>query len=81
MYGAGQLRGPDGDRFPGAVSDMSAPDVATLGQIVVGRRPGRRSPDDVTPCNPSGMAVLNVALGAAIAGVAAEKGLGLSIPR
>lgn len=82
MWRAGLLRDPDGGYHPDVTPDPSAPQVhTTLGDVLAGRHPGRENPTDIVLSNPFGMSVLDVALGARVARVAQERGLGLRIPR
>ena len=49
---------------------------ATLGEVLLGRRRGRRSPRDITVFDSTGLAVHDVALGAALVRLARRRGLG-----
>ncbi|MFF3411776.1 ornithine cyclodeaminase family protein [Streptomyces sp. NPDC002742] len=82
MYGQGALRGPAGEYSDSEERDLSAPLVHTsLGEVVAGSHPGRTAPGDLVLCNPFGMAILDVALGSAVADAARDKGLGQLIQR
>jgi len=49
---------------------------ATLGEVLIGRRPGRRSPTDITVFDSTGLAIQDVALAAALLRRARRHGLG-----
>ncbi|GEO99318.1 2,3-diaminopropionate biosynthesis protein SbnB [Methylobacterium haplocladii] len=53
---------------------------AELGEIVVGRKPGRESDDEIILLNPMGMAIDDVACAAAILRLAEAKGAGTLLP-
>jgi ornithine cyclodeaminase/alanine dehydrogenase-like protein (mu-crystallin family) len=81
MYRAGTLLGPDGRHHPDATPDPGARMVdGTLGEVLLGVRPGRRSADDVILVNPFGMSILDIALGAAVHERAVERDLGRWLP-
>jgi len=79
MYRSGELLGPGGETY-----DVAAPTArrvdATLADIVSGRHPGRRSPDQIVLSNPFGMGILDVAMGAEVLRVAVGLGLGTLLP-
>lgn len=79
MYRRGELAGPDGETYGAAAAECRRVD-ATLGDVITGRHPGRRSPDRIVLSNPFGMGILDVALAAEVARVAAEDGPGLRLP-
>ncbi|HLH26763.1 MAG TPA: ornithine cyclodeaminase family protein [Chloroflexota bacterium] len=54
-------------------------DVAELWEVIAGRRPGRRSPDDVTLFKAVGTGLLDLALAIAIYERARERGLGADV--
>jgi ornithine cyclodeaminase/alanine dehydrogenase-like protein (mu-crystallin family) len=53
--------------------------VAELGEVVVGRRPGRSSPDEITLYKSVGVAVQDLAAAALVLAAARERGGGLEI--
>jgi ornithine cyclodeaminase len=78
MYRAGQIAGPDEP----ANSDASCRRIdAQLGDIVTGRRPGRRSDTDIILVNPFGLAVEDVAIAAHVYQLARTRELGLHLER
>jgi ornithine cyclodeaminase len=82
MWRAGTLRSPTGGYRPGVTPVPGAAQVhTTLGDVLADRHPGTVDPEQIVLSNPFGMSVLDVALGARVAEVAAERGLGLLIPR
>jgi len=77
MYRDGRLLGPDGERHPDAPAMASARPVdATLGDVLLGRHPGRADERDIVLSNPFGMSILDIALGDRVARAAARLGLG-----
>lgn len=52
---------------------------ATLGDVLIGRRRGRRSPHEITVFDSTGLAIHDVALGAAVLRQARRRGLGRRI--
>ncbi|HEX2094421.1 MAG TPA: hypothetical protein VHG28_18600 [Longimicrobiaceae bacterium] len=77
MYREGTLIGPD-DPDPGRPCRRVD---AELGDLVVGRRPGRRGPGDVVVVNPFGLAIEDVALATRVYRIAAERGMGRVLER
>ena len=79
MYREGTLIGPDGEAF-------SSPDPAarrldgSLADVIAGRVTGRTSDEQIVLSNPFGMGILDVALAARVAEVAAREGLGTVLP-
>jgi alanine dehydrogenase len=56
---------------------LSAADIgATLGEVILGRRPGRRTPDEITVFDSTGLAIQDVALAAALFERAEQRGVG-----
>ena len=51
-----------------------------LGEILVGRLPGRREPDDITLFESQGLAVQDLALAVRLEALARERGLGVELP-
>ncbi|MDP9296064.1 MAG: ornithine cyclodeaminase, partial [Actinomycetota bacterium] len=76
MAGRGEIAGPEdpidagGRRVDG-----------TLGDVLLGSAPGRRAPEEVIVVNPFGLAIEDVAVAAAVHGVATREHLGMLIPR
>ena len=54
--------------------------VDELGEICAGRKPGRRSPDEITVCDLTGTGVQDTAIASHALNVAREKGVGYVIP-
>ena len=78
MYREGTLATPGGRPGP---SDGASPRSvdATLGEVLSGAAPGRRSSTDILVSNPFGMAILDVAVAAAVHRVAVDRGHGIEI--
>lgn len=56
---------------------LSAADIgATLGEVILGTRPGRRTADEITVFDSTGLAIQDVALAAALYERARERGVG-----
>jgi N-[(2S)-2-amino-2-carboxyethyl]-L-glutamate dehydrogenase len=67
LYRTGRLRSVSGGYYPGCTPDPAARAVdATLGDILLGNHPGRKSPDDIVLSNPFGMSVLDIAVAHAV---------------
>lgn len=63
MHRAGTLLGPDGSPREGVTARPGARRVdGTLGEVLTGRHPGRRDPDQIVISNPFGMSILDVAV-------------------
>jgi ornithine cyclodeaminase/alanine dehydrogenase len=59
---------------------LSAADIAaTLGQVILGTKPGRRTAGDITVFDSTGLAIQDVALAAALFERARERGVGQAI--
>lgn len=81
MYQSGELLAPDGNHHPQTVPSAGARRVdGTLGEVLLGMRPGRRSDADIVLSNPFGMSILDVAVAGEVHRVAVERGLGIRIP-
>jgi alanine dehydrogenase len=52
---------------------------AELGEIVAGKKPGRRSPDEIVVFDSTGMALQDVAAAAAVYNRARAEGRGVSV--
>ena len=59
---------------------LALEDIDELGDIVNGEAPGRRSPDEIVLFSIGGMPVEDVAWGTELARIAAERGIGSSLP-
>ncbi|MFD7382658.1 ornithine cyclodeaminase [Streptomyces anulatus] len=79
MYRSGELLGPDEAAPPGPGPAPRAVD-ASLGEILSGRRPGRRTPEQTVLSNPFGMGVLDVAIAAAVHEYADLHDIGMRLP-
>ena len=51
-----------------------------LGEIIVGRIPGRTSPEAITLYESHGMALQDIYVGAAVLALAREQGVGIDLP-
>ncbi|MFJ2626340.1 ornithine cyclodeaminase family protein [Streptomyces sp. NPDC087532] len=77
MHRAGTLLGPDGTPREGVTARPGARRVdGTLGDVLAGRHPGRRDPDEIVISNPFGMSILDVAVADRIRARAETAGLG-----
>lgn len=79
MYRGGELIGLDGGHCGEPVTGARRVD-ATLGDVVVGRHPGRTSPEQTVLSNPFGMGILDVAMAAEVLRVARAAGRGVALP-
>jgi N-[(2S)-2-amino-2-carboxyethyl]-L-glutamate dehydrogenase len=77
MWRGGQLAAPDGGLHNGHEPARPPRRVdATIGDVLIGRHPGRGSEDDIILSNPFGMAILDIAVAARIHRTAVTQGLG-----
>lgn len=76
MIRAGTLTGP-GEAPPERGRTVDG----TLGQVLTGAVPGRRTDDDVIVLNPFGMAITDVAMAAVLAAAATQRGIGTPLAR
>lgn len=76
MYRDGRVLAPDGGRFPDAPQRPARRVDGTLGDILSGAVPGRRSADDIVLSNPFGMSILDVAVAREVYRVASAVGAG-----
>ncbi|MFB7549551.1 hypothetical protein [Streptomyces sp. NPDC056154] len=77
MHRAGTLLGPGGIPREGVTARPGARRVdGTLGDVLAGRHPGRRNPDEIVISNPFGMSILDVAVADRIRARAETAGLG-----
>jgi ornithine cyclodeaminase/alanine dehydrogenase-like protein (mu-crystallin family) len=79
LYRSGDIRGPDEPAPAHARSDARVID-GTLADVIVGRHPGRRRPDDIILSNPFGIGILDVAVATEVLAVARDAGLGTELP-
>lgn len=81
MYRSGDLLAPDGSSFPGRTAGPGARRVdSTIGEVLLGTQPGRRTESGVVLVNPFGMSIQDVALGSAVFQRASALGLGTRLP-
>ena len=81
MYRDGTLLNPAGGHHPEAKAAPGARTVdGTLGEVLLGVRPGRRTDAEVILVNPFGMSILDVAFGTAVFENAVARGLGRRLP-
>jgi ornithine cyclodeaminase/alanine dehydrogenase-like protein (mu-crystallin family) len=76
MYRAGELIGPDD-----AEKDGARKVDGTIGDVIIGRHPGRSDPAQVVLVNPFGLAIEDVALASQVYAVALKAGIGVALPR
>jgi ornithine cyclodeaminase/alanine dehydrogenase-like protein (mu-crystallin family) len=82
QFRAGLVRAPDGSHHPDCVPAAGARRIdGTIGDILIGRHPGRRAPEDIILTNPFGMSILDVAVGHAVSRVATECAIGTPLRR
>jgi ornithine cyclodeaminase/alanine dehydrogenase-like protein (mu-crystallin family) len=60
--------------------DLSLADVAELGDLVIGRRPGRETPEEITLCKTSGVPAQDLVTAQYILRRAEERGVGTLVP-
>jgi N-[(2S)-2-amino-2-carboxyethyl]-L-glutamate dehydrogenase len=80
MYRDGRLRAPGTDSCAGPTSTVARQVDGTLGEVLIGARPGRRARTDIILSNPFGMSVLDIAIANEVLRIALERSLGRSIP-
>ena len=82
QFRAGMVRAADGSYPPDCAPVEGARRIdGTIGDVLVGRHQGRRTPDDTVLSNPFGMSILDVAVGHAVTRVASERAIGTSLGR
>ncbi|MFZ4536781.1 ornithine cyclodeaminase family protein [Propionivibrio sp.] len=59
---------------------LSERQLVELGDVIIGRHPGRRTPDEITLFESQGMAIQDIALAVRIEALARERGLGVKLP-
>ena len=70
-----------GDLFPLLEKGrMHARQWVEMGDILIGRQPGRRAPDDITLFESQGMAIQDLALAARLLSLAESQGVGTELP-
>ncbi|GCE14522.1 ornithine cyclodeaminase [Tengunoibacter tsumagoiensis] len=79
MYRAGQLIGPDDSEQE--QRPFSRKIDAQLGDLITGKRIGRRTPEEILLVNPFGLAIEDIALAARIYQEAVRQGKGLQLCR
>ncbi|MFF4716890.1 ornithine cyclodeaminase family protein [Streptomyces eurythermus] len=80
LYCTGELRGPAGEVYD-PTRPLGRRVDATLSDVLLGLRPGRRDPGQIVLSNPFGMGILDVALAAEVYALAWRDGLGIRLPR
>jgi ornithine cyclodeaminase len=81
MFRSGDLLAPDGSGHPGVPARPGARRVdATIGEVLLGTHPGRRTDSGVILVNPFGMSILDIAFGSAVYEQALELELGTRLP-
>ena len=60
--------------------ELNAADVAELGDLVIGRRPGRETPEEITFCKTSGVPTQDLVTAQYILRRAEERGVGTLVP-
>lgn len=79
MYRAGQVIGPDD---PGETKKHECRRInAELGEVVLGKKPGRSNDDEIILVNPFGLAIEDVAIATHVYRKAQELGLGVLLDR
>jgi ornithine cyclodeaminase len=78
MYRRGEVIGPD-DPVPAGSAHYRRID-AQLGDLVLGTRQGRRSPQDIILINPFGLAIEDVAVASQVYRIARQSQLGVELP-
>lgn len=79
MYREGTLLAPD--TAIETIKEGQRRVDAQLGEVVVGARPGRRTPQDIILVNPFGLSLEDIALAAHVYRVARERGIGTLLER
>jgi N-[(2S)-2-amino-2-carboxyethyl]-L-glutamate dehydrogenase len=82
LYCAGKLRGPGEDATGGQGDGEGGARAvdASIGDVLIGAHPGRRSEDEIVLVNPFGMAIADIALAKEVYDGARRAGLGVSLP-
>lgn len=79
LYREGRVLGPDDP--DDAPAEQRRRIDATIGDIVVGARPGRKTENDIILVNPFGLAIEDIALAGHVYQLAQEKGWGMRLER
>jgi ornithine cyclodeaminase len=77
LHRAGQLQGPGGGSAEGESGRMVD---ASIGEVLIGAHPGRRSDEEIVLVNPFGMAIEDIAFAQAVYERAEEAAVGVSLP-
>jgi alanine dehydrogenase len=59
---------------------LSERQLVELGDVIIGRHPGRRSPEEITLFESQGMAIQDISLAVRLEALARERGLGVELP-
>ena len=59
---------------------LSERQLVELGDVIIGKHPGRRTPEEITLFESQGMAIQDIALAVRLEALAREKGLGIALP-
>ena len=59
---------------------LSERQLVELGDVILGRHPGRAKPEDLTLFESQGMAVQDIAVAVRLEALAREQGLGIELP-
>ena len=59
---------------------LSERQLVELGDVIIGRHPGRNTPDEITLFESQGMAIQDIAVAVRIEAMAREQGLGVELP-
>ena len=77
----GTARKESGDLLPAVEKGLLSWDTLTeIGEVVTGRGAGRTSPEQITLYESHGMGIQDLYVGAAVLGLAREKGIGRDLP-
>jgi ornithine cyclodeaminase len=59
---------------------LSERQLVELGDVIIGRHPGRQSPEEITLFESQGMAIQDISLAVRLEALARERGLGVELP-
>ena len=59
---------------------LSERQMVELGDVIIGRHPGRTSPEQITIFESQGMAIQDIAVAVRLEAMAREQGLGVELP-
>ena len=54
--------------------------MVELGEVIIGRHPGRSTPSEITLFESQGMAIQDISLAVRLEALARERGLGVALP-